>query len=88
MVSASLDDRLAGSVPFLTMCASAVAGWQLLRQAHAASQDGVSPGIAQGKPVVARFFHDQILPEAIGLKAAATGGADLLYALDSEKLAG
>ena len=35
---ASLDDRLAGSVPFLTMCAVAVAGWQLLRQARAAAE--------------------------------------------------
>ena len=34
MASASLDDRLAGSVPFLAMSAIAVAGWQLLRQAR------------------------------------------------------
>ena len=32
---ASLDDRLAGSVPFCTMAAVTVAGWQLMKQAEA-----------------------------------------------------
>ncbi len=84
---ASLDDRLAGSVPFLTMCAVTVAGWQLLRQARAAAaaEDGL---IAKSKPVVARFFIDSLVPEAAGLKAAAMAGAGLLYALDAEALAG
>ncbi|HVR90038.1 MAG TPA: acyl-CoA dehydrogenase [Novosphingobium sp.] len=83
---ASLDDRLAGSVPYLTMCATAVAGWQLLRQARAAGEAGGT--LAQTKPVVARYFIDQLVPEALGLKAAAMGGAALLYALDAELLAG
>ena len=82
--AASLDDRLAGSVPFQTMCAVAVAGWQLLRQARAA---GDAPGtLAQSKPVVARFFLDTIVPEALGLKASAQGGAATLYALDTAVL--
>jgi alkylation response protein AidB-like acyl-CoA dehydrogenase len=83
---ASLDDRLAGSVPFLTMCAVAVAGWQLLRQARAASE--APAAIARRKPVVARYFLDHLVPEAAGLKAAATAGAALLYQLDAEGLAG
>ncbi len=78
---ASLDDRLAGSVPFLTMCAVAVAGWQLQRQAR----DGDAPA---AKSVVARYFTGHLVPEAAGLKAAATGGAALLYELDAESLAG
>ena len=81
---ASLDDRLAGSVPFLTMCATAVAGWQLLRQSRAAAAEGGS--IAQTKPVIARYFLEHLVPEAMGLKAAATAGASLLYALDAEAL--
>ncbi|MEQ1541246.1 MAG: acyl-CoA dehydrogenase [Novosphingobium sp.] len=84
--SASLDDRLAGSVPFCTMCAVAVAGWQLVRQARAAEADGGPPAAA--KPVVARYFAEQVAAETRGLKAAATAGADLLYALDAEALAG
>jgi len=84
---ASLDDRLAGSVPFLSMCAVAVAGWQLLHQARAVSEAETPPDILRSKPVVARYFLDHIVPEAIGLKAAAMGGADLFYALDAEELA-
>ena len=84
---ASLDDRLAGSVPYLTMCAVAVAGWQLLRQARAAQGTDVPAAIAQSKPVVARFFLDHIVPEAAGLRAAAMGGADIFYALAAEALA-
>jgi hypothetical protein len=78
---ASLDDRLAGSVAFCTMSAVAVAGWQLQRQAR----DGAG---GEAKRVVARFFAQQIASEALGLKAAATAGAELLYALDAEALAG
>jgi len=85
---ASLDDRLAGSVPYLAMCAVAVAGWQLLRQARAAGDAGAPAGLARTKPVVARYFLEQIVPEAMGLKAAAMGGADILYALETEELAG
>jgi hypothetical protein len=82
---ASLDDRLAGSVPFCTMAAVAVAGWQLLRQSrHVLEAGGVQ---ARTKPVVARWFTEHLVPEALGLKAAATGGAALLYALGAEELA-
>ncbi|MGN6356743.1 MAG: acyl-CoA dehydrogenase [Novosphingobium sp.] len=81
---AELDDKLAGSVPFLTMCAVAVAGWQLLRQGRAAgSGDGA---LAKSKPTVARYFLAHLVPEALGLEAAATGGAGLLYQLDTETL--
>ncbi len=84
---ASLDDRLAGSVPFCTMAAVAVAGWQLMKQAQAVAE-GAAPGLAETKPVTVRFFLDRIVPEALGLKAGATAGADLLYSLPAEKLAG
>lgn len=84
---ASLDDRLAGSVPFCTMAAVAVAGWQLLRQAKAVAE-GAAPALAKTKPVTARFFLDRIVPEASGLKAGATAGAETLYALESAQLAG
>ncbi|TWJ08672.1 acyl-CoA dehydrogenase [Altererythrobacter ishigakiensis] len=83
---ASLDDRLAGSVPFCTMFAVAVAGWQLKRQADAVAQ-GTAPALERTKPVTARFFLERIVPEASGLKVAATAGADLLYALPAEAFA-
>ena len=76
--SASLDDRLAGSVPFCTMCSVAVAGWQLQRQAR------VAGGM---KAQVAAFFRAHIVSEAAGLKVSAMAGADLLYACDAAMLA-
>ena len=84
---ASLDDRLAGSVPFCTMAAVTVAGWQLMKQAQAVAE-GAVPSLAATKPVTVRFFLDRIVPEAAGLKAGATAGADLLYALPAEALVG
>ena len=84
---ANLDDRLAGSVPFCTMAAVAVAGWQMMRQARAVAA-GAAPALAETKPVSTRFFLDRIVSEAAGLKASAIAGADLLYALPSERLAG
>ena len=84
---ASLDDRLAGSVPFCTMAAVAVAGWQLMKQAEAVAA-GAAPALAATKPVTVRFFLDRIVPEAAGLKAGATAGAGLLYTLPAEALVG
>ena len=84
LADASLDDRLAGSVPFTTMCAVAVAGWQLARQAVAVA--GESGALAATKPVTARFFLERIVPEAAGLKASAMAGAGLLYELNAEAL--
>ena len=83
---ASLDDKLAGSVAFCTMAAVAVAGWQLQRQARAVGHEG-GP-LARSKPVVARYFAEHVAAEARGLKLSALAGADLLYALDAETLAG
>jgi hypothetical protein len=69
------------------MCAVAVAGWQLLRQARAVAA-GAAPSLAATKPVTARYFLDHIVPEALGLAAAARGGAALLYELPAEALSG
>jgi len=80
---ATLDDRLAGSVPFCTMLAVAVAGWQLLRQLR--SFDGEAPAAKQAS---VRFFLDRIVPEARGLMSGATAGAEALYTLSAEALAG
>lgn len=84
---ASLDDRLAGSVPFCEMCAIAVAGWQMLLQKRAV-EAGAAPSLAEVKPATARFFLDHIVPEAAGLKASAIAGAGGLYGLTAAQLAG
>ena len=87
MADASLDDKLAGSVPFCTMMAVAVAGWQLHRQL-AAVESGDYPALARTKPVTARFFNRRIAAEARGLKVSAMAGAGDLYDLDAAALAG
>ena len=79
--AASIDDKLAGSVPFCTMASVAVAGWQLQRQAR----DGAG---GEQKAVVARYFNEHLAAETRGKKALAMAGADLLYALSTEALAG
>ena len=81
---AAIDDRLAGAVPFLTMCAVAVAGWQLLRQAGAAAERG-GP-LAAAKAAVVRFFADHVVTAAQGLAPGVKAGAAQLYALDAEAL--
>lgn len=78
---ASLDDRLAGSVPFTEMCAIAVAGWQLLRQARHLAESGEDGALARRKAVTVRYFLEHIVPGASGLVRAARGGAEILYAL-------
>ena len=78
---ASIDDKLAGSVPFCTMASTAVAGWQLQRQAR----DGAG---GEQKTVIARYFNEHLAAEARGQKPLAMAGADLLYALSAEALAG
>jgi alkylation response protein AidB-like acyl-CoA dehydrogenase len=83
---ASVDDRLAGSVPFCTMAAVAVAGWQLQRQARVVAEEG-GP-LAATKPAVAGFFNTQLAAEALGLATAAAAGAAPFYALSAEELTG
>jgi 3-(methylthio)propanoyl-CoA dehydrogenase len=82
---AGVDDRLAASYPFLTMLSTAVAGWLLERQGRIA-EGGEGPFLAM-KRVAARFYLDQIAPEALGLQAAAMAPAEILYAVGPEEFA-
>ncbi len=86
LLGAAPDDRLAASYPFLTMLSTAVAGWLLARQLTALADYDGDPAFAAMKRAAARFYLDQIVPEAAGLKAAAMAGADLLYAVDEAAL--
>ena len=80
---AMIDDRLAGSVPFLTMCAVLVAGWLLERQAGIVG-DGE---FLAAKRAAAAHFLTSIVPEALGLGASAELGAGALYAVPAGALA-
>jgi hypothetical protein len=77
---AAPDDRLAGSYPFLTMTSVMVAGSLVERMARSENAD-------ERTTAAARFFLTTIVPEALGLGAAAEAGAALLYAVPAEALA-
>lgn len=83
--AATLDDRLAGSVPFCTMCAVAIAGWQMLAQVRFLA--GEDTPLARSKRASARFFEEVIVTEAAGLKASAMMKAADLYEIATEDLA-
>ncbi len=89
---ASVDDRMAGSYPVLTMLSVLTCGWLMLRQHRiAAKQLEAGQGdsaFLKAKRVTTRYYLDQMVPEARGLKAAAMGGAELLYSLSADELAG
>jgi alkylation response protein AidB-like acyl-CoA dehydrogenase len=76
---ADSDDRLAASYPFLTMLAVAVSGWLL------SHETAVNAASATKKALVA-FYLNQIVPEALGLEAAASAPAAPLYEIEAAQL--
>ena len=82
LFAAAPDDRLAASYPYLTMLSVAVAGWLLQVQVAALGDD--ASDFARMKRGAARFFLDQVVPEARGLAAAAAASAAALYAVPDE----
>ncbi|WP_321325917.1 acyl-CoA dehydrogenase [uncultured Parasphingorhabdus sp.] len=87
---ASIDDRLAGSYAFMTMLATATCG-MLMKKQHRIASAELGDGndvFLKAKLVTTRYYLDHIVPEALGLEAAAKGGADILYSLSSTDLAG
>ncbi|WP_016746709.1 acyl-CoA dehydrogenase [Rhizorhabdus wittichii] len=85
LAAADVDDRLAASYPFLTMLSTAVAGWLMERQGRiAANGDGAFLAM---KRTAARFYVEQVVPEAMGLIVAAMAPADILYAVGPDEFA-
>ena len=74
-----LNQRFAGSVPFLKAFARVLGGHFHLSAALAENADGP-------RTKLARFYITRLLPEHTGLLAHATAGAGGLYALDIEDL--
>ena len=81
LTAANADDRLAGSYPFLTMLSVATAGWLMARQLEAAEASEAEADFLAMKKAAARFYLNQIVPEAAGLMAAATASAAILYSI-------
>jgi alkylation response protein AidB-like acyl-CoA dehydrogenase len=91
MLGQGVDDRLAGSYAYMNMVSVATCGWLMARQYRIASErhgagEGDTAFYAQ-RMVTTRYYLDHMVPEALGQKASAMGGAKLLYALNAEELA-
>ena len=87
MAGAPVDDRLAGSYPFLNMLSVATAGWLMARQLAAVEGSDADPAFLAMKKAAARFYLDQIVPEALGLEPAARASADILYSVPASAFA-
>jgi alkylation response protein AidB-like acyl-CoA dehydrogenase len=77
-------NALAGATPYLRMCGLVTGGWLLARSALAAQRRidaGDGSDLLEQKVVTARFYCDQLLPQADGLLPSVTAGpADLVAA--------
>ena len=84
LLTASMEDRLAGSYPFLDRVSVMTCGGLMARQRKAATSDSA---FDKAKRVTVRYYLDHLVPEALGKAAAATAGADILYSLSAAELA-
>jgi alkylation response protein AidB-like acyl-CoA dehydrogenase len=80
----------AGSVPYLMLAGTTIAGWQMAR-ALIAAEDALATGAAdvdaafmQAKIVTARFYGDHILNKATGLRESIVEGSEAVTALALE----
>jgi hypothetical protein len=69
------------------MLSVAVCGWLMEESGRIAARSEGDPAFLGMKQAAARFHVEQIVPEAMGLKAAAMAKAEMLYAIDAEGFA-
>jgi len=77
----------AGSVPYLMLAGTVVAGWQMARALMVAEDrlaEGTDPDFMQAKIATARFYGDHILNQATALRDAIVEGAEAVTALALE----
>jgi alkylation response protein AidB-like acyl-CoA dehydrogenase len=91
LLTTEVNDRLAGSYPFLDMVSVMTCGWLMARQGRVAAEmlksGSGDPAFLKAKTVTTRYYLDHLVPEALGKAAAATAGSSLLYELTIEELA-
>ena len=91
MLAADPDDAAAGASPYLRMFGIVAGGWLLAKQAQAATRrlaDAANDtDFLQAKIGTARFFAEQLLPQASALLGPATRGSATLRALTEDQLA-
>jgi hypothetical protein len=77
----------AGSVPYLMLAGTVVAGWQMARALMAAEDrlaEGVDMAFMQAKTITARFYADHILNKAASLRDSIVEGSAAVNALALE----
>ena len=77
----------AGSVPYLMLAATVVAGWQMARALMVAEDrlaEGSDAEFMRAKIATARFYGEHILNKAAGLRNSIVDGADSVTALALE----
>ena len=83
------NDLLAGATPYLRLFGTVAGGYYLAREAVAARRlmgaDGDGAFLA-AKIATARFYCEQLLPQAFGLVPAITAHAETLFAIDADLL--
>jgi alkylation response protein AidB-like acyl-CoA dehydrogenase len=75
------NDALAAATPYLRMFGIVVGGWVMARQAIAAQRLGNDEKLA-----TARFYLQEIVPQACGLLPAVTAGHEVLFDLTPAQL--
>ena len=84
------DAVLAGATPYLRMFGTTIGGWVMANSALSAQQllteATENTEFLQAKIETARFFAQQLLPQATGLLASVTSGSDSMFAINSESL--
>ena len=82
---------LAGATPYLRIFGTVTGGWLLTKQALAAQAEldagSTDTEYLAAKITTARFFAEQILPQAAGLVPAVQAGSSALYEVDGSSLA-
>jgi len=79
----------AGSSPYLRLFGTVAGGYLLAVGAEAAAREAAAGNDApfhKAKIATARFYMEQVLPQAAALVGPATAGAEALYAIDDELL--
>jgi 3-(methylthio)propanoyl-CoA dehydrogenase len=92
MSQAEPSDTLAGATPCLRLFGLVIGGWLMARSALAASRlppsaSGSDAVFLRDKIGTARFYAEQLLPEAVGLLPAVTAGAGPLFRVDLSRAA-
>jgi alkylation response protein AidB-like acyl-CoA dehydrogenase len=84
--AADPQDALAAAAPYLRMFGTVVGGWVMARQAIAARTLGLDDPFNAAKLETARFYIEELLPQAHGLMGAITAGAERLFSVTPEQL--